>query len=360
MLATWHSVALVGFADKEVSNFESFFQLAARRPPAYRVQDEVLDAHYLLVNADDTQALHLVQYADLPGKVLLVGHSDHGTGWPLLRKPMQLTAVLKALDALGGVDRTAARRPGAVARTGAGRDFPATEVLPSGRSSLSPIKVAEDELDPAFAPTRPLRRDLAGRLEVRGTQGGPSARVGVMGLTDFGAPELLPTSGRSIIQTDAMQPLVSGAGGSFEDAPSGETRGDLLLVSESLVEGRILFKRFARYGLQIDWTREARQALSMMKTHSYRAVAIDRLIGAGADGNQVCRSAKQCRLPNGLAPVVIMFAPSAGSMDRIKAGLAGCDAYFSRSVSEAEFYKTLAQHRLVGFDGFEKTNLGSL
>ncbi|WP_374409361.1 hypothetical protein [Hydrogenophaga sp.] len=71
----------------------------------------------------------------------------------------------------------------------------------------------------------------------------------------------------------------------------------------------------------------------------------------------MCRSAKQRKLPNGNAPVVMMFAPTAGSMDRIKAGLAGCDAYLSRSVGEAEFYKVLAQHRLVSLDGFEKTDL---
>ena len=34
-------------------------------------------------------------------------------------------------------------------------------------------------------------------------------------------------------------------------------RGDVLLVAESLVEGRILHKRFKRYGLNIDWSREA-------------------------------------------------------------------------------------------------------
>ena len=131
----------------------------------------------------------------------------------------------------------------------------------------------------------------------------------------------------------------------------------MLLVSESLVEGRILHKRFKKYGLNIDWSREGKQALVMLKAHPYRLVAIDRLNGE-PDAYQVCRSAKQCKLPNGQPPVVIMFAPSAGSMDRIKAGLAGGDAYLSRSVAEAEFYKLLAQHRLVELDGFEKTNIG--
>jgi hypothetical protein len=57
--------------------------------------------------------------------------------------------------------------------------------------------------------------------------------------------------------------------------------------------------------------------------------------------------------------VVILFAPSAGSMERMKAGLAGADAYLSRSVSEADLYKVLAQHRLVNLNGFAPTNVGS-
>ena len=48
----------------------------------------------------------------------------------------------------------------------------------------------------------------------------------------------------------------------------------MLLVAESLVEGRILHKRFKKYGLNIDWSREAAQALVMIKAHPYRMVAL--------------------------------------------------------------------------------------
>ena len=65
-----YSVALVGFTQAESATFESFFRMAARRPPSYTVQDEVMDAQILIVNADNTQALHLVRYAELPG----IGH----------------------------------------------------------------------------------------------------------------------------------------------------------------------------------------------------------------------------------------------------------------------------------------------
>ena len=117
-----YSVALVGFTQAESATFESFFRMAARRPPSYTVQDEVMDAQILIVNADNTQALHLVRYAELPGKILLVGQSDGGTGWPLQLKPVKLVSVLNALDAIVGVRPSAPAQP-----TPAASGFAATQ-----------------------------------------------------------------------------------------------------------------------------------------------------------------------------------------------------------------------------------------
>jgi CheY-like chemotaxis protein len=389
-----YTLALVGFAENESATFESFFRLASRRPPAYRVQDEVMDAQILLVNADNMQALHLVQYAELPGKVLLVGNSDGGTGWPLQRKPVKLVSVLAALDALVGVAPKVAppapqtkARAGAVAhqpvspRQGADRGFAATEPLVSSQMPMVPAAVPRRRTsDTEFPVTRPMVRSMMSApptpapapaapvpvpVPARPTvpsaaMSARAARPGVMGLTDFGGLEDVPAPASRAPSSRSPAPRASRAANSpaavAAPAPVVQ-RGDMLLVAESLVEGRILHKRFKKYGLSIDWSREASQALVMIKAHPYRLVAIDRLNGE-PDAYQVCRNAKQRKLPNGQPPVVVMFAPSAGSMDRIKAGLAGSDAYLSRSVAEAEFYKVLAQHRLVDLDGFEKTNVG--
>ncbi len=373
-----YTVALVGFAENEAATFESFFRLAARRPPAYRVQDEVMDAQILLVNADNLQALHLVQYAELPGKVLLIGSSDGGTGWPLQRKPVKLVSVLAELDRIVGVApaaaRAAAQRPVPASR-GADRGFAATEPidhakLPPSRPMVPAAAPVRRSADSDFPPTRPMVRSaLSGAAAERAPAAAaaparsadtPSrrlsdraARPGVMRLTDFGGLDELPSPPSRPPRSRSPKSLSAGSQGGVPPVQ----RGDMLLVAESLVEGRILHKRFKKYGLSIDWSREGKQALVMMKAHAYRLVVVDRLDGE-PDAYQVCRTAKQTRQPNGQPPVVIMFAPSAGSMDRIKAGLAGSDAYLSRSVAEAEFYKVLAQHRLVSLDGFAKTNVG--
>lgn len=61
-----YTVALVGFSQQEASTLEAFLRLAARRPPGYLVQDEVMDAQLLIVNADNPQAVHLVRHASAP------------------------------------------------------------------------------------------------------------------------------------------------------------------------------------------------------------------------------------------------------------------------------------------------------
>jgi CheY-like chemotaxis protein len=343
-----YTVALVGFSQAESSTFESFLRLAERRPPGYRVQDEVIDAQILVVNADNAQALHLVRYAQLPGKVLLVGNTDGGTGWPLQRKPVRLVGVLAALDGLVGVKSASAP---AKKRSGPS-SFQAIE--PYQASQLQGLDASMRRAtsrrgaDTEFPPTRPLVREAA-RVAAS-----PASRPGVMRMTDFGALDDLPSPPTPAARsTRAPRSRLSPDKGAI---PMAELpRGDMLLVAESLVEGRILLKRFKKYGLSVDWSREAPQALVMLKAHHYRLVVIDRLKG-DPDAYQICRSAKQTKGPKG-APVVIMFAPTAGSMDRMKAGLAGSDAYLSRSITEAELYKVLAHHRMVNLDGFAPTNV---
>lgn len=353
-----YTVALVGFSQAESSTFESFLRLAARRPPGYRVQDDVIDAQILVVNADNAQALHLVRYADLPGKVLLVGNTDGGTGWPLQRKPVRLVSVLAALDAIVGV--TSASAPPAGKRSASsGHHAPEPHQASQFQGLDASMRRARGRrgADTEFPPTRPMLRETAApAAKPAATPPAPGpARPGVMRMTDFGGLDDLPSPPAPPARsTRAPRSRLSPDKGA---APLAELpRGDMLLVAESLVEGRILLKRFKKYGLSVDWSREAPQALVMLKAHHYRLVVIDRLKGE-PDAYQICRSAKQTKGPKG-APVVIMFAPTAGSMDRMKAGLAGSDAYLSRSIGEAELYKVLAQHRMVSLDGFAPTNVG--
>ncbi len=388
-----YTVALVGFAQTESATFESFFRLAARRPPAYQVQEEVLDAQILIVNADNAQALKLVQGASLPGRVLLVGGHDGGTGWPLQAKPIRLVSLLGALDALVGL-RTARATAAAPApattfaatepfkhsqlqgldasmRLASGKPQPASPMAPAGRT-----RRRFPETD--FPPTRPMTREEARALESAPRRAAVPAQapaaaaapapapkpaspartvhIPLRGATDFAdLDELFNVSPPAPKARNTRSPNTRSARSDAGVPEAGH--GDALLVGQSLVEGRILLKRFRKYELSIDWCRDPAQAEAMLTAHPYRLVVIDRL-GGQPDAFTICRTAKQIKGPKG-APVVILFAPSAGSMERMKAGLAGADAYLSRSVGEADLYKVLAHHHLVSLNGFAPTNVGS-
>ncbi|MBX3609020.1 MAG: hypothetical protein KF871_03920 [Hydrogenophaga sp.] len=382
-----YTVALVGFSQSESATFESFFRLAARRPPAYQVQEEVLDAQVLIVNADNAQAMLLVRGARLPGRILLVGGHDGGTGWPLQPKPIRLVSLLGALDSVVGLRTaraTAAAPSPAFAPT---EPFKASQLhgldasmrLASGKArapAATPMAPAGGKrrrfADTDFPPTRPMTREEAQALDAAAARRAEATKAPAAltpavarpktvsiplrgGATDFADLEdLLNVAPPAPRARNTRAPNTRTAkGGTVPDAP----RGDALLVGQSLVEGRILLKRFRKYELAIDWCRDPSQAQAMLDAHPYRLVVIDRLGGA-PDAFSICRSAKQSK--NGTrAPVVILFAPSAGSMDRMKAGLAGADAYLSRSVSEADLYKVLAHHHLVNLNGFAPTDVGS-
>lgn len=277
-----YTVALVGFPPADATTLSSFFRMAARRPPAYLVQDEPRSADLLLVNADHPRAIAAVQRAALPAKVMLIGHGDGGSGWPCQPRPVRLVPLLAAMD------QVMAPPPPAPPPS---RDFASTDVM-------APREFAATDVMPG----QPLKSRFH-----------PQSRV---------MPEV--------------------------------PRGEALLVAQSLVEGRILLKRFRQYGLQMDWCREPQQAQAMMTAHPYRLVVIDRVLGE-PDGLALCRMAKQ-RKPQ--APVVVMFATTTGSMERMKAGLAGADAYLSRSVSEGELHRLLIRHELAEEGGFAPTNFG--
>lgn len=283
-----YTVALVGFPPADVATLSSFFRLAARRPPAYVVQDDPRTADLLLVNADHPRAIGAVQRAALPARVMLIGRSDGGSGWPLQPRPVRLVPLLAAMDAV-----------------------------------LAPVSAP---VPPSPPPPPPA----------------PAPPPAAVPPRDFAATDVMP--GRGLQSRFHPQSRV------MPEVP----RGEGLLVAQSLVEGRILLKRLRQYGLEMDWCREPQQAQAMMASHPYRLVVIDRVQGE-PDGLSLCRQAKQ-RKPD--TPVVVMFATTVGSMERMKAGLAGADGYLSRSVSEGELNRLLARHGLVEPGGFAPTNFG--
>lgn len=95
------TVAVVGFNATELLVLGSIFGLAAKRIPRFvRHVDPATQPDLFLADADDASAVAglLRRNADGPLPVVLVGSSDHATGWPVLPRPLQWANVIVAFD----------------------------------------------------------------------------------------------------------------------------------------------------------------------------------------------------------------------------------------------------------------------
>ena len=57
-----------------------------------------------------------------------------------------------------------------------------------------------------------------------------------------------------------------------------------------------------------------------------------------------CRDIKHDFYASGKTPVVVMFSSRGANTDKIRGGLAGCDAYLTKPLIEAELLKILSKY----------------
>lgn len=106
------TVAVIGFNATELLVLGSIFGLAAKRILRFvRHTDPATQPDLFLADADDVSAVAelLRRNADGQLPVVLVGASDHGTGWPVLPRPLQWANVIVAFD--HAIQATAACAP---------------------------------------------------------------------------------------------------------------------------------------------------------------------------------------------------------------------------------------------------------
>ncbi|MFN0318147.1 MAG: response regulator [Burkholderiales bacterium] len=102
MAAGKFSVAVLGFQQTERVFLNSAFGLSARRTPAFipfdATQGGAPDVY--LVDTKATNAVEVLQRnnANRQRPAILIGEDNLGLGWPLLGRPLQLTALFKAFD----------------------------------------------------------------------------------------------------------------------------------------------------------------------------------------------------------------------------------------------------------------------
>jgi CheY-like chemotaxis protein len=263
-------VLALGFSAFEKSMMESFFRIAAQRPPGWRLTESAPDAAVVLLSAATRQEFEACRDHVLPGqRVIIIGNSDFGSGWLNLPRPIRMMVTLtKMAELLTQTDTDAANAPVGVHMHG--RD-----------SALAPVFNTAPVIPPATIQA----------------------------------------------QREAALPRMA-----YKKVPL-PTSGLVLVVDDSDLALKFMQSRLSQLGYTGQLARSGEEALAMVASYDFKFVFLDVMM-SGLDGYQTCRAIKQYKSRNGKAPVVVMLTSKGGAIDKIRGSMAGSDAYLTKPLNE--------------------------
>ena len=288
------SVALEGFSAFERSALASFFRLAAQRSPAYDQVAQADEGDFLIADADHPGALDRVQAAGRTGDTVFVGsHAPPGAmAW--LPRPIDPMHVLRELEGLVEMRLTAPEPP-------------------SEMMDLDPM-----EIDTLRGGLDDLRRAPRSEPEPE--------------------PEPEPPKAKAVARPPAPPAPAP--------APRGGGGREVLVVEDSAIARQFLKRRLVALGYRVHECASGEAAMDMLSRRTFGMAFLDITLGppGSIDGLQLCQRLKQRGAQNaGLRTIVVMVTGLDGATDRVRGSLAGCDAYLTKPLHEAEFIATLLQ-----------------
>jgi two-component system, cell cycle response regulator len=356
-----HKIALIGFSSFERATFESFFRLAARRPPGYVLVADASMANLAVVNADDVVAMNAVLDKKPCKHVMLIGNSDGGTGWTLQRRPLNLMKVLTNVEQLLSTTgptyatvaapahapapvATAVVAPSPIAPSGffTTRSFARTDRSPLTSLSASPITSRV----PAPVPVRPSPAI--------------TPPVVLRSVPRVVSPASRPSEVRMGSGDNSVMQSSSGVLGGNSQSASVVEDGNLdhiLVVDDSDIALKFMRNRLTRFGFRTDLANSGEEALGRLGVRPYKFVFLDVMM-EGLDGYQTCRAIKQRKYGEEKPPVVVMLTSRGGTIDKIRGTLAGCDAYLTKPLNERDLIAILSKHDRSVARGFQSTDFG--
>ncbi|WP_298835185.1 response regulator [uncultured Piscinibacter sp.] len=290
------TVAIEGFSSFERQALASCFRLAARRAPAFRQVDEPGMADFLIADADSAAAMAAVRRGRRMGDTVFIGAAPPEGASAWMPRPIDPMHVMRELDALVELRLTTPDPPSAM-----------MDLDPFDGDSRSPVIDLSPLAAPALAPTpvaAPARASAALRREV------PVAR--------------------------AVEPVTPRGGGGRE----------VLVVEDSAIARQFLKRRLQTLGYRVHECASGEAAMDMLAKRTFVMAFLDVTLGppGSITGLQLCQRLKQRGAQGaGLRTVVVMVTGLDGATDRVRASLAGCDAYLTKPLHEAEFIAALLQ-----------------
>jgi CheY-like chemotaxis protein len=286
-----HSVAFLGFTESERHALSSYLRLAHHRSPSYMHVATLTDADLLVADADHAPSVQLVVVTERMDETVFIGAQAPAGSATWMRRPIDALQLMRELDGI-----VARRRPNPEAPSD---DDPHTTLIQAMH------RKREAQPAPGVVHPAPLTLREA-------------------------APELAAGTRSTQVPMAAL--------------PSGLPRA--LLVDDSDIALLFLQTRLERWQIQTDTASNSQAALDLLAQHSYDLVFLDVELGQDSelDGLGLCRHIKQT--PASMNALVVMVSAHHSELVRVRCALAGCDAYLSKPLAEAEWVRLLQRQGL--------------
>ncbi len=315
-----YSVEVIGFNQTERIVLSSIFGLSARRQPKFTQHSSVsFSPDLFLVDSSDAQAVALFNERNATRRVpaIMIGASDHGTGYPLLERPLQWTRLFKAFDLAIAADAAAQS------------DFEKTlpNVIPA--SSLASAGIPPT---PAFTSLAPVSREIIAKTTpIQPIQ--PIQTTQPQVSPSWFAPPAAPLA-TSPETPPAMPPSAAIA------MPASSAADWVLVVDDNLTVREFMRNKLSPFNFNVDYAESGEQAVGLTGQRRYTCVFLD-VVMPGIDGYQVCKLIKSKKTQ--VKTHVVMLTSKGSPFDKIRGAMAGCDAYLTKPVDEEKLLETIVR-----------------
>jgi len=303
-------VEVIGFAPIDRTLIASMFALSQRRTYQYVEYDQT-DADAIprkrpdlfLTDVDTIKSIIILKSKNPSAThpAVLIGADSHGLKWELAKRPVKWASLFEALD----------------------------KSVESASNACAEIPLEKRSGWPFYDRRRTSRPDLDSENEpLDQTSSQQSAELS-------NTAKLAPTA--SLVDPGKIN-LGDGPGNlPLISDPAADT---VLVVDDNTTARRFLASQLASFGVNIDFAANGEQALGMTAFKRYVCVLLDATL-PGIDGYQTCRLIKaEASQP----PSVVMLSDKINPLDRVRARMAGCDAFLDKQVELGTLVITLARY----------------
>lgn len=369
-----YSVEVIGFNQTERIVLSSIFGLSARRQPKFTQHSSVsFSPDLFLVDSSDQQAVALFNERNATRRVpaIMIGESDHGTGFPLLARPLQWTRLFKAFDlaiANDAVEQSAYEKTQPNVRIPA---IPVASLAPTNVPAVTthlPAAVSVPKAEPAPALEETSKSSMAKNFVTAAlavfqpisflkSDKSPPAPPSIPPLPavqplPLPQPPPLPTaysdlrttvSARVVVPVVVPPPIPPVAPPPVPVIPElvADAPADwVLVVDDNLTVREFMRSKLAPFNFNVDYAESGEQAVGLTGHRRYACVFLD-VVMPGIDGYQVCKLIKSKKAQG--KTHVVMLTSKGSPFDKIRGAMAGCDAYLTKPVDEEKLLETIVR-----------------